>query len=96
MYFLTSLIATIIACILYYFFKDRKGLHLDILAITFGSATLMWLMDCIFSAISGEAFLSFDDPQDGWVALWTLIGGVFFWHLISFILNNSKKEITKN
>lgn len=92
MYFLTSLSCTIIAGVLWFFFRDRKGLHLDILTITFGAATLMWLIDCIFSAAGGEGFLSFDDPKDGWVALWTVIGGILFWLVLSFIFNNKEKK----
>lgn len=92
MYFLTSLGCSIIAGVLWFFFRDRKGLHLDILTITFGAATLMWLIDCIFSAAGGEGFLSFDDPKDGWVALWTVIGGILFWLVLSFIFNNKEKK----
>ena len=95
MYFLTALVCTIIAGVLFFFFRDRKGLHLDFLTITFGAATLMWLVDCIASAIEGEGFLSFSDPQDGWVALWTVLGGLGLWLLVSFILNNGKKETPK-
>lgn len=95
MYFLTALVCTIVAGVLFYFFRDRKGLHLDFLTITYGAATLMWLVDCIASAIGGEPFLSFDDPQDGWVALWTLLGGIGLWLLVSFIMNNGKKETPK-
>lgn len=95
MYFLTALACTIIAGVLFYFFRDRKGLHLDFLTITYGAATLMWLVDCIASVIGGEPFLSFDDPQDGWVALWTLLGGIGLWLLVSFIMNNGKKETPK-
>lgn len=93
MYFLTALVATIISSVLWFIFKDRKKLHLEILAITFGAATLMWLVDCIASAIGGEGFLSFDDPLDGWIALWTVLGGLFFWIVISFILNNREKKV---
>lgn len=92
MYFLTALGCTIIAGVLWFVFKDRKALHLDILAITYGAATLMWLIDCIFSAINGEPFLSFDDPMDGWIALATVLAGVFFWLVVSFVMNNCKKE----
>lgn len=91
MYFLTALVCAIISAILWFFFRNRKALHLEILAITYGAATLMWLIDCIASAIGGEGFLSFDDPKDGWIALATFIGGLFFWLVISFVLNNSKK-----
>ncbi len=91
MYFLTALICTIIAGILWIFFKDRKALHLDILTIIFGSSALMWLIDCIFSAFEGEPFLSFNDPIDGWIALASFVGSIFLWMLISFILNNNKK-----
>ncbi len=92
MYFLTSLFCTIIAGILFFANRKRKALHLDILTITFGAATLMWLIDCIFSAAHGEGFLSFDDPMDGWIALWTVVGGIAFWLVTSFIINNSKKD----
>lgn len=93
MYFLTALACSIIAGVLWFFFKDRKSLHLDVLAITYGASTLMWLIDCIATAIEGEPFLSFDDPMDGWIALATVLGGIFFWLVISFIFNNSKKPV---
>lgn len=96
MYFITALVCTIISGALFYFNRDRKGLHLDLLTITFGAATLMWLVDCIACAAAGEGFLSFGDPQDGWVALWTVLGGVGLWLTVSFILNNSKKEVSNN
>lgn len=104
MYFLTALVCTIIAGVLWFFFRDRKSLHLDILAIIFGAATLMWFGDCIFSAIKGEGFLTLtadiEDAeavaalaQDGWVAVWTVLGGLFLWMILSFILNNKEKKI---
>ena len=95
MYFLTTLACTIITGVLWFFFKDRKSLHLEILTITFGSSTLMWLIDCIFTAAEGEPFLSFDDPTDGWIALAAFVGAIFFWIVLSFILNNNKKVETK-
>ena len=93
MYFLTALVCTIIAGVLFFFFRDRKGLHLDILTIIFGAATLMWLVDCIYSAAKGEGFLSFDDPVDGYIALFTVLGGLFLWLLLGFILNNREKQV---
>ena len=95
MYFLVALACTIITGLLWFFFRDRKNLHLDVLAITFGAATLMWLADCIFSAAAGEGFLTFDDPLDGWIALWTFLGAIFFWLVFSFIANNNKKVLAK-
>ncbi len=91
MYFLTALVCAIISGLLWFFFRDRKQLHLEVLTITFSAATLMWLIDCIASAFKGEGFLTFDDPADGWVALFTFLGGIFFWLVLSFILNNRKK-----
>ncbi|MBR0295543.1 MAG: hypothetical protein IJQ67_06570 [Bacilli bacterium] len=91
MYFLTALGCTIIATLLWFFFRDRKNLHLEILAITYGAATLMWLVDCIFSAAGGEGFLSFEFPTDGWISLWTVLGGIFIWLILAFILNNKEK-----
>ena len=95
MYFLTTLVCTIITGVLWFFFKDRKSLRLEILTITFGSSTLMWLIDCIFAAAEGEPFLSFDDPIDGWIALTAFAGAIFFWIVLSFILNNNKRVETK-
>ena len=94
MYFLTTLVCAIIAGVLWFFYRDRKALHLDVLTITYGAATLMWLIDCIFSAAGGEPFVSFD-PKDGWIALASFVGGIFFWLVLSFILNNNKKEEAK-
>lgn len=99
MYFLTALVCTIISATLWFFFKDRKGLHLDVLAITYGASTLMWLIDCIFTAAEGEPFISFANPaevaKDGWISLATVLGGIFFWLVLSFIMNNLKKEEAK-
>ena len=92
MYFLVALACTIIAGVLWLFFRDRKGLHLDILTIVFGAATVMWLIDVIFTAAEGEAPLGFE-AQDGWISLWTVLGSVFLWLLLSFIFNNKAKEI---
>ena len=105
MYFLVALGCTIIAGVLWFFFRDRKGLHLDILTIIFGAATLMWLGDCIFTAAEGEPFLTLSvDPndlealegfkQDGWVAVWTVLGGLFLWLILCFIFNNRQKAVT--
>jgi len=87
MYFLTALVLAIISLVLWLLFKNRNKLHLDVLAIIYGASALMWLIDCIFSAAKGEGFLSFE-PLDGWIALATLGSGLFFWLIISFILNN--------
>ena len=92
MYFLTALVCTIIAGVLWFFFRDRKGLHLEILAITFGAATLMWLIDVIFTAAEGEAPLEFE-ALDGQIALWTVLGGIGLWLILSFIFNNRSKSI---
>ena len=93
MYFLTALACTLIAGVLWFFFKDRKGLHLDVLTIIFGAATLMWLIDVIFTAVEGEeAPLGFD-PLDGQIALWTVLGGIGLWLLLGFIFNNKNKTV---
>ena len=92
MYFFVSLAFTVIAGLLWFFFRDRKGLHLDVLAIVFGASTLMWLMDVIFTAVGGENPFKFG-AQDGWISLWTILGAVFFWLVVSFVLNNRKKTV---
>ena len=93
MYFLTALACTVLAGVLWIFFRDRKELHLDLLAIIYGASTLMWLIDCIFSAAKGEGFLDFEDPQGGWIALATVVAGVFLWLVVSFIFNHNKKTV---
>ena len=92
MYFIIALASTIIAGVLWFFFRNRKALHLDILAIIFGAATVMWLIDVIFTAAEGENPFGFE-ALDGWISLWTVLGGVFLWLLLAFIFNNNKKQV---
>ena len=92
MYFIVALASTLIAGVLWFFFRDRKGLHLDFLAIIFGAASLMWLADVIFTAAEGENPFGFEQ-LDGWISLWTVAGGILLWLVVSFILNNKKKVI---
>lgn len=93
MYFLVSLgLALISACLWYFLRNKKKELHLEVLAITFGASTLMWLIDCIASSVQGEGFLSFEMPIDLYISLWTLAGGVIFWVIITVVLNFKKKK----
>lgn len=93
MYFLVALACALIAGVLWFFFKDRKGLHLDILAIIFGAATLMWLIDVIFTAVEGEEPALGFEALDGWISLWTVLGALFLWIILSFIFNHKSKEV---
>ena len=87
MYFLVALGLALISTCLWFFLKDKKSaLRLDILAITYGAAALMWLIDCIASAAGGDSFLSFEFPEDGWISLWTFLGGLAFWGLITLVI----------
>lgn len=90
MYFIVALICTIASALLWFFFKNRKALHLELLPIIFGTATLMWFIDVIFCLAGGEEALEFG-VQDGWISLWTVLGGIFLWLILSFILNNRGK-----
>ena len=93
MYFLVALGLAVLSCVLAFIFREKKGLHLEILAITYGAATLMWLIDCIASAASGEGFLSFEMPLDIWISLWTMLAGVAFWGVITLVMYfKNKKE----
>ena len=95
MYFLVALFLALVSACLAYVFRQHKVLHLEILAITYGAATLMWLIDCIASAIEGEGFLSFEIPLDIWISLWTFLGGLLFWGVIAIVLyylGKKKKE----
>ena len=93
MYFLVALGLAVLSCGLAFIFREKKALHLEILAITYGAATLMWLIDCIASAASGEGFLSFEMPLDTWISLWTMLAGVAFWGVITLVMYfKNKKE----
>ena len=94
MYFLVALGMTLISLCLYLFVKTKKNLHFGILTIIFASATLMWLIDCIASAIKGEGFLSFELPLDIWISIWTVVGGLFFYAvmLIIFLTKDKKNQ----
>lgn len=96
MYLLTALMCTLISGLLFLFSKDRKRLHLEVLLIIYGASSIMYLVDAIASAINKEGFLSMDFPIDGYIALWTFLGGLFLWLIIAFILNNSTKNVDKN
>jgi len=86
MYFLVALGMTLISLCLYLFVKTKRNLHFGILTIIFASATLMWLIDCIASAIEGEGFLSFEIPLDIWISIWTVVGGLLFYGIMFLIL----------
>jgi len=92
MYFLVALFLALVSTCLWYFLREKKALHLEILAITYGAATLMWLIDCIASAIEGEGFLSFEIPLDIWISVWTLLGGLLFWGVITLVLYSKNKK----
>lgn len=92
MYFLVALSATIISLILFLLLKKSKNLHFEILAIIFGAATLMWLIDCIKSSIDGEGFLSFEIPTDIYISIWTAVGGILLWGVITFLINLKRKK----
>lgn len=92
MYFLVALFLALLAGCLAYFFRKHRALHLEILAIIYGAATLMWLIDCIASAIKGEGFLSFEIPLDIWISVWTLAGGLLLWGAITLILYFKNKK----
>jgi len=94
MYFLVALGMTLISLCLFLFVKTKKNLHFGILTIIFAAATLMWLVDCIASAIEGEGFLSFELPLDIWISIWTVIGGIIFYAimLLIFFIQDKRKS----
>ena len=92
MYFIVAVACAAITGVLWFFFRDRKALHLDILTIVFGASAVMWLIDVIFTAAEGENPFGFE-ALDGWISLWTVLGGVFLWLLLSFIFNNRQKTV---
>ena len=95
MYFLTALGMSIISLCLLLFVKNKRNLHFGILTIIFSSATLMWLIDCIASAIEGEGFLSFEIPLDIWISVWTVIGGLIFYCIMLLIFYIQGRKANK-
>lgn len=95
MYFLVALGLALLSAVLAFLLRKYRVLHLEILAITYGAATLMWLIDCIAGAIKEGEFLSFEIPTDIWISVWTFVGGLLFWGIITLVLylvNKNKKQ----
>lgn len=92
MYFLVALSLALLSGLLAFLLRKHKALHLEILAITYGAATLMWLIDCIASVAKGEGFLSFEIPLDIWISIWTFAGGLLFWGVITLVLYFKNKK----
>ena len=95
MYFLVALVLALASTCAWYFLREKKALHLEVLAITYGAATLMWLVDCIASAAGGEGFLSFEMPIDIWISIWTFGAGLLFWGVITLVLYLKNKKANK-
>lgn len=92
MYFLTSLAATLITALLCFLFRKAKKLHLEVLLIAYGSASVMWLIDCFHSLIKGEGFLSFEIPTDIYISSLTIFLGLAFWAVVALIMNHRSKS----
>ncbi|MBO4703351.1 MAG: hypothetical protein J5617_00775 [Bacilli bacterium] len=92
MYFLVALFLALLSAGLAFIFRKHKALHLEILAITYGAATLMWLIDCIAGAIKEGEFLSFEIPLDIWISIWTFASGLLFWGVITLVLYIKNKK----
>ena len=92
MYFLVALVLALASTCVWYFLREKKALHLEVLAITYGAATLMWLVDCIASAAGGEGFLSFEMPTDIYISIWTFGAGLLFWGVITLVLYLKNKK----
>ena len=92
MYFITTLVVTLIAGLLCYLFRKVKNLHFEILLIIYGSATIMWLVDCFYSLGKGEGFISIEIPTDIYISILTIFLGLFLWLILVLIINHSKKS----
>ena len=91
------LILTCIAaalCSALWYKKDRTNAYkIGTLALVFWGASLMWLVDCVFAAFSGEGFfdLSLDDTKLGFIII---ACGVAMW-LVILGLSRSTKVLSK-
>ncbi len=92
MYFLTTLAATLITALFYFLFRKVRKLHLEVLLIAYGSATVMWLIDCFHSLIKGEGFLSIEIPTDIYISLLTIFLGLAFWLIVALVMNHHSKS----
>ncbi len=91
MYFITTLVATLIAGLFCFLFRKYKKLHFEILLIIYGSATIMWLVDCFYDLGKGEGFISFEFPNHIYISILTIFLGLFLWLILILIINHSKK-----
>ena len=91
------LILTCIAaalCSALWYKKDRTNAYkIGTLALVFWGASLMWLVDCVFAAFSGEAFfdLSLDDTKLGFIII---ACGVILWAFL-YALSRSKRAFSR-
>ena len=96
MYFIVSLLATIVFTILWIFVKPKKQLHFGYGALIFAGATIAWTVDGIKNFIEGDGFIRFDQLWiDTVIAFWTLFFGLLIYFgviLIPMIANKHKSK----
>lgn len=86
MYFLVSLLASIVFVILYIFVKPKKPLHFEYGALIFAGATIAWMVESIRFAMEGDGFIRFDQLWiDTVIAFWTLFFGLLIYCGVVFI-----------
>lgn len=93
MYFLISLIVSLIFLFLFLFTKNRSKFHYEYGALIFAGATIAWLIVCINYAMEGDGFIRVDQL---WIDLvksfWTLFFGLVIYFCVSFIPKLVKKH----
>ena len=68
---LTTVFAAIICTVIWYKNENARSLKVGTLVLMYWGASLMWLIDCIFSAAGGEGFfdISMEDTILGIIIL---------------------------
>ncbi len=84
-------LAAVVTSILWYFKDAKNSYKLGTLALMYWGASLMWLVDCVFALMDGEAFLdlSFDDTLLGGLIV---LCGVVAWFVI-LIYKDTKRVL---
>ena len=93
MYFLLSLLATIIFTLLWIFVKSKKAMHFEYGALIFIGATIAWMVECIKFYMEGDGFIRFDQLWiDTVLGLITLFFGLVIYFLALFVPMLIKKH----
>ena len=96
LYFIVSLLTTIVFTLLWIFIKPKKPLHFEYGALIFAGATIAWTVECFKFYMEGDGFIRFDQLWiDTVLGFCTLFFGLLIYFgaiLIPRIVNKRKSK----